>query len=51
MEQTYVNDSDNNYETVFLFPTECDYALSKITIDFHLSDGTKKSIETEIDSR
>ena len=46
MEQNYKNETENPIETVFLFPTEVDFAISKITIDFHLNDGTKKLIET-----
>jgi hypothetical protein len=39
MTQKYVNSSDDPLETLFLFPMDVDYAISKIIIDFTLPNG------------
>ncbi len=51
MTQHYVNVDDFPLETLFLFPMDIDYAISKIQIDFLLEDGTTKQLETVIDER
>jgi|LauGreDrversion4_2_1035121.scaffolds.fasta_scaffold275388_3 hypothetical protein len=49
MTQKYVNSSDDPLETLFLFPMDVDYAISKIIIDFTLPTGETRSLETIVD--
>ena len=51
MTQEYVNVEDCSLETIFLFPIEIQSVVSKLTCEFTLSDGTKRQLETKIESR
>lgn len=51
MTQNYVNIEDSPIETVFLFPKDCDVAMSQLSCHFTLEDGSKAIIETEIEGR
>ena len=51
MTQHYVNIETIPLETVFLFPKVENTAISKITCEFKLSDGTVRTLETKIDER
>jgi hypothetical protein len=46
-----VNNEECPIETVFLFPTDFDAAISKLTIEFTLEDGSKHCLETIIDEK
>jgi hypothetical protein len=46
-----VNIEDMPIETVFLFPKTDKTALSKITCEFTLPNGSKKTIETKVQDR
>ncbi len=48
----YANPTEETWEAIFLFPIDSeDTALSKIKVEFTLSDGTVKNFETLIDER
>ena len=48
MKQSYVNESkDKTMETIFYFPTDSSYSLSKILIDYVDLDDPEKIISVE----
>jgi hypothetical protein len=51
MTQQYLYNEDHPLETIFLFPTDIDVSFSKIVVDFKLSDGSIRTIETVIGER
>ena len=51
MTQNYVNIEENPLETVYLYPTDVQAVLSKITTKFTLQDGTVSEMETKIGLR
>ena len=51
MTQKYANIEEDSIETLFLFPIDVGVVVSKISIDFHLADGTTRNLETVIDAR
>ncbi len=51
MSQHYVNKEHNAIETVFLFPVDIEYAISKVQVEFLIESGERKSLETIIDER
>ena len=51
MEQTYQNDLENPLETMFYFPVDINFGLSKIRIDFTDQQGTVTTVETIMEER
>jgi hypothetical protein len=45
-----VNLEDSPLETIFMFPKDLDSVMTKITVDFTLQNGSKTTMETEIES-
>ncbi len=51
MTQEYVNVEDCLIETIFLFPLDIESVVSKLTCEFTLPDGSKRQLETLIESK
>lgn len=51
MTHLYANLSGNPLEAIFLFPKEIDSVVTKITCSITLQDGSKRFLETKIQSR
>ena len=47
----YANFSANLIEAIFLFPREIDSVVTKMTCSITLQDGSKRFLETKIQSR
>jgi hypothetical protein len=51
MTHLYANLSGNPLEAIFLFPKEIDSVVTKMTCSITLQDGSKRFMETKIQSR
>jgi len=51
MHQVYENSNDHPLEILFMMPYSENFSLNKIYVDYLLSDGTKKTLETIVSER
>ena len=49
MSQYYENNSNVPLETIFLFPIDDMWVISKISVEFTLEDGRVEHLETQIE--
>ena len=49
--QKYVNELDKPLEIVFMMPRSSTFTCHKIEVDFHLTDGSSESLETQVVER
>ena len=51
LNQVYENNNEHPLETLFMMPYSDTFTLSKIIVEYIMSDGTKKTLETKVSER